>query len=389
MAEGFITRKGGKGGVDVSDATATENDVLQGETFYAGDEEIKTGTIPSKGAETFTPGTTNQIVTAGQYLSGDQTILGDADLTVSNIKAGTSIFGINGNFTSDATAIAGDVLSGKTTYVNGNKITGTMTNRGNISQSLGINGTYTIPAGFHNGSGTVSQSVATRGASTITPGTSNQTIAANRWLTGTQTILGSANLVPSNIKQGVNIFGVIGTLQPAPGIPAFVAGISRVINGSNFIWEARSANNRSGSCTSGNPTARFFLDLRGVNVTSLSYTIDTRWYNSQPRQRVFAGAGNAGDNFTFDNSTNQWSVDQDLSILEEVNLFSLFGASNNISNFSRSYTFSGGRNDLILSLINSSCQAFTDRFLRVKSIVINGQNVAGLESNDNETSIIL
>ena len=101
MAEGFITRKGGKGGVDVSDANAVESEVLQGKTFYAGDEEIKTGTIPSKGAETFTPGTTNQTISSGQFLSGTQTILGDSDLQAGNIKSGVNIFGVTGNLSSN------------------------------------------------------------------------------------------------------------------------------------------------------------------------------------------------------------------------------------------------------------------------------------------------
>lgn len=51
----------------------------------------------------------------------------------------------------------------------------------------------------------------TKGAQTYTPKTTNQTIPSGRWLTGTQTIKGDANLVPSNIKNGVTIFGVTGT----------------------------------------------------------------------------------------------------------------------------------------------------------------------------------
>ena len=44
----------------------------------------------------------------------------------------------------------------------------------------------------------------------ITPKTYNQTIAANRWLTGNQVILGDADLKAANIKKGVSIFGVAG-----------------------------------------------------------------------------------------------------------------------------------------------------------------------------------
>ena len=53
----------------------------------------------------------------------------------------------------------------------------------------------------------------TKGAETFTPKTYNQTISSGRWLTGTQTIKGDANLVAANIKSGVSIFGVRGTLE--------------------------------------------------------------------------------------------------------------------------------------------------------------------------------
>lgn len=55
----------------------------------------------------------------------------------------------------------------------------------------------------------------TKGAQTYTPTTTDQTISSGRWLTGTQTIKGDANLVASNIKSGVSIFGVNGEL-PVP-----------------------------------------------------------------------------------------------------------------------------------------------------------------------------
>ncbi len=56
---------------------------------------------------------------------------------------------------SDATATDGEVLSGKTFYAKGQKITGKMTNRGAVTQALNAGGSYTIPAGYHNGSGKV------------------------------------------------------------------------------------------------------------------------------------------------------------------------------------------------------------------------------------------
>jgi len=55
-----------------------------------------TATLPSKTAQTYTPTTTAQIIAAGQYLSGMQTILGDANLSSANILSGKTIFGVAG-----------------------------------------------------------------------------------------------------------------------------------------------------------------------------------------------------------------------------------------------------------------------------------------------------
>ena len=55
-----------------------------------------TGSIPSKGAASFRPGTASQTIAAGQYLSGAQTIEGDANLLAANIRQGVSIFGVTG-----------------------------------------------------------------------------------------------------------------------------------------------------------------------------------------------------------------------------------------------------------------------------------------------------
>lgn len=57
--------------------------------------------------------------------------------------------------TQDATATSADILSGKTSYSKGNKITGTMANQGAKTASLNCGGSYNIPAGYHNGSGTI------------------------------------------------------------------------------------------------------------------------------------------------------------------------------------------------------------------------------------------
>ncbi|MCI6732473.1 MAG: hypothetical protein MR487_09150, partial [Lachnospiraceae bacterium] len=54
--------------------------------------------VAKKSAQTYTPGTGDQIIAKDQYLSGDQTIKGDANLTASNIKKDVPIFGIIGTY---------------------------------------------------------------------------------------------------------------------------------------------------------------------------------------------------------------------------------------------------------------------------------------------------
>ena len=75
-----------------------------------------------------------------------------------------------------------------------------------------VTATSTITAGY-TPADTKSKTLqlSTQGAQTITPTTTDQTIASGKYLTGVQTIKGDANLIPANIKSGVEIFGVLGT----------------------------------------------------------------------------------------------------------------------------------------------------------------------------------
>ena len=84
-------------GIDTSDATAAESDILSGKTAYVNGTKI-TGTIESLEDTTYTPSAENQVILSGKYLGGNQTILGDANLIPENIKSGVSIFNVAGTY---------------------------------------------------------------------------------------------------------------------------------------------------------------------------------------------------------------------------------------------------------------------------------------------------
>ena len=95
---------GGNVLIDLTEDTASASDVLASKTFHDKSGAEVTGSIPSKSAQTYTPGTAAQSIASGQYLSGVQTISGDANLVAGNIKEGTTIFGVTGEFTGDVSS---------------------------------------------------------------------------------------------------------------------------------------------------------------------------------------------------------------------------------------------------------------------------------------------
>lgn len=130
----------------------------------------------------------NKVVYGGQTLID---LTGD-DVTASDVLAGKLFHLPNGApgtgtcpfdaDTSDATAVASEILLGKTAYKNGAALTGTMPNNGAVSGTISaVAQEYTVPQGYHDGSGKVA-------------------------IDATE----QTKIIPANIKDGVEILGVTG-----------------------------------------------------------------------------------------------------------------------------------------------------------------------------------
>lgn len=254
-----ILLKSGSGGIDPDELTATKEDILVNKIAgIAGHDEPTSGTMPNRGAVTQSLNCGNSYTIPSGYHNGS------GKVTANSLASQTS-----------ANATAGQILSGQTAWVNGSKITGSMSNRGAVSQGLGINGSYTIPAGYHNGSGKVTQSIPVQGGSTTTPGTANKTIvAANRYVNGNIIVAGSSNLIAGNIKKGINIFGVTGTWE---GYVAAATDLYKYgINNANF--KGSGAGNYSTTIFESN---QIKMHAAGEDTDKDGYTTHSAFINSQ------------------------------------------------------------------------------------------------------------
>ncbi len=179
-------------GTNTSDATAEAGDIAKGKTAYIASGKV-TGTLSTSTRLLYAPtgsSSGDASVSEKSYTpmvgSAYKKILVKAPSVTSTsgktvVDASNVEIGVEVDCYDFGNAVAANVLSGKTfTASPGLKVKGTMTSKE---------------------------------AGTITPGVDDQTIAAKQYLAGAQTIKGDSNLVAENIKSGISIFGVIGTLE--------------------------------------------------------------------------------------------------------------------------------------------------------------------------------
>ena len=233
---------------------AATADVRTGKKFTSSAGYAATGTMPEKAAATLNTSPSDQTIAAGQYLTGDQTILAvrTANISAANIKKGVVIKvgdSADDDRISNVTGTYTTVSSGQTAVTAGAMLAG-----------------Y---SGFANGGAEVKGTITSKAAATYYPSGSTQTIAAGQYLSGAQTLAGVATsgLQAANVKRGAVI--KVGDSADDDRIASVTGTYTTVSSGQNGVVAGALLEGYSGFANGG-------AEVKGTmkNGASQSFQID-------------------------------------------------------------------------------------------------------------------
>lgn len=264
---------------DVSSVTATAADVLANKVIVTPNGTVTAGTMTNVGAvsKVLDATSNNQSYTVPSgYHNGSGTVSITLEQktatptestqtitpTSGKVLSQVTVNPIPGDYVdvSDATASAANLLSGETAYSYDStegepvKLTGSMTNNGAVSASLDASTTsYTVPQGYHNGSGTVSITLEEKSA---TPTTSSQ------------------NITPTSGKVLSKV-----TVAAIPGNYADTTGDDAVAGDILYGKKAHSISSGSAVALTGTMVNNGAITGSIDGLTTMSYTVPAGYHN--------------------------------------------------------------------------------------------------------------
>lgn len=256
------------------DATATSDDIMPGKTAYANGQKITGSMIANTGdIQLSNPSIINsrlQSPTIPDGLYKNATVSFGHNLYPESIKAGIDIYGVRGTYTNDANAVASDILSGKTAYARGSKITG------NIST---YSGDRSISAPTISGNNLITPTI------------------SNGYYNNARLAFPKGNLSPENIKKGVNIFGVTGSMDSGRVLGALWANFWNSGGGKDtVVWDSNYLTKRSDLTLSLAQSANivFKKSIYTTENSMFSFNYNDGYYNASQQFTMTINTSSTG-----------------------------------------------------------------------------------------------